>query len=95
MLKKYPIQSKSRKDLVYYICGLHNKVNLRLGKSYFKCDKAFDFWGGDCGNGKKGKNVKNKNNIEKNLKAKAEEHLRNKLTQLAQKTKKWNPVIKE
>ena len=49
MLVEFPIKHKSREELVIYICGLHNKVNQRLGKKIFDCKKAFDIWGGDCG----------------------------------------------
>lgn len=51
MLEKYPIKNSSREELVGYICFLHNKVNERLKKPIFDCQKAFNYWGGDCGCG--------------------------------------------
>lgn len=62
MLKDYPIKNDSRYDLVHYLCDLHNIVNKRLGKPHFDCNKAFEFWGGDCGCDKdKGKDVDKSN----------------------------------
>lgn len=49
MLLDYPIKNGSRKEIVLYLCDLHNKVNQRLSKPIFDCQKAFDFWGGNCG----------------------------------------------
>lgn len=49
MLADYPIKNNSREELVYYLCDLHNKVNIRLNKPIFDCKKAFGFWGGECG----------------------------------------------
>ena len=49
MLQNYPIKIKSREDLVFYFCDLHNKVNKRLGKPEYDCMKTFEIWGGDCG----------------------------------------------
>jgi len=49
MLAEFPIKHKSREEFVIYLCGLHNKVNQRLGKKIFECKQAFDIWGGDCG----------------------------------------------
>ncbi len=49
MLADYPIKNNSREELVYYLCDLHNKVNVRLNKPVFDCKKAFGFWGGECG----------------------------------------------
>jgi len=49
MLLDYPIKNGSRKEIVLYLCDLHNKVNQRLNKPIFDCQKAFDFWGGNCG----------------------------------------------
>ena len=67
LLAKYPIKNNSRKELVYYLCGLHNIVNKRLGKPHFDCKKAFDFWGGGCGCKAK-KHGKNHKKIGKNRK---------------------------
>ena len=49
MLKENPVKNNNREELVLYLCGLHNIVNERLGKPIFDCQKAFDFWGGNCG----------------------------------------------
>jgi hypothetical protein len=49
MLKDYPIKHNSREEFAYYLCDLHNKVNVRLGKPVHDCKKTFDIWGGDCG----------------------------------------------
>ena len=49
MLKDNPIKNNSREELVYYLCDLHNKVNITLKKPIFDCKKAFGFWGGECG----------------------------------------------
>ncbi len=49
MLVRKPVRAKSREELVYYLCDLHNEVNRRLGKAVYDCRKAFDIWGGDCG----------------------------------------------
>jgi FAD-linked sulfhydryl oxidase len=51
MLALYPIKDASKHEVVGYICFLHNKVNERLGKPIFDCDKAAGYWGGDCGCG--------------------------------------------
>jgi FAD-linked sulfhydryl oxidase len=60
MLDQFPIKDGSRKEVVFYICFLHNKVNERLHKPIFDCQKAFDFWGGDCGcSGEKNEDEKN------------------------------------
>ena len=49
MLVDIPFRYKSREELVFYICELHNDVNKRLNKPIHDCKKAFDIWGGDCG----------------------------------------------
>ena len=49
LLKDYPIKNDSRKEVVLYMCSLHNKVNGKLNKPLFDCEKASEFWGGDCG----------------------------------------------
>jgi len=49
MLKENPIRYESREEFAYYLCDLHNKVNVRLGKPIYECKKTFDIWGGDCG----------------------------------------------
>lgn len=49
MLQNYPIKDSSREEFAYYLCDLHNKVNIRLGKPEYDCRKTFEIWGGDCG----------------------------------------------
>jgi hypothetical protein len=49
MLRDNPIENESREKLVAYLCRLHNKVNARLKKPIFDCEKAFQYWGGECG----------------------------------------------
>jgi FAD-linked sulfhydryl oxidase len=49
MLQDFPIKHNSREEFVFYLCGLHNKVNERLGKKIYNCKQAFDIWGSDCG----------------------------------------------
>jgi len=50
LINKHPPNNiTSRKDAVLYVCKIHNFVNERLGKPQFDCQKAFEFWGGDCG----------------------------------------------
>jgi FAD-linked sulfhydryl oxidase len=49
MLQDFPVKNANREELVLYLCGLHNKVNERLSKPIFDCNKAFEFWGGNCG----------------------------------------------
>jgi len=44
MLKKHPIQNKSRKSFSKYLCKLHNEVNLRLKKELFNCDSIVRFY---------------------------------------------------
>ncbi len=51
LLANNPIKNDSRKELVLYLCDIHNQVNKRLNKPIFDCEKASDFWGGDCGCG--------------------------------------------
>ena len=38
-----------RRTAIKYVCNLHNHVNERLNKPIFDCDKAAEYWGGDCG----------------------------------------------
>lgn len=49
MLQENPIKYNTREELVFYLCGLHNNVNERLGKPIYECHQAFEIWGGDCG----------------------------------------------
>jgi len=53
LLKEKPIKDANRKELVFYVCDLHNVVNVQLKKPKFDCEKAFDVWGGNCGCGGK------------------------------------------
>ena len=38
-----------RRSSVKYMCMLHNQVNKSINKPIFDCDKASEYWGGDCG----------------------------------------------
>ncbi len=49
MIEQNPPKSKTREELVYYMCDIHNIVNKRLNKPIYDCKKAFDIWGSDCG----------------------------------------------
>lgn len=49
LLKDNPIVNKSRKEVINYVCSLHNFVNKRLKKEIFDCEQAAGYWGGDCG----------------------------------------------
>lgn len=52
MLNKNPINATSRSDLMFYLCNLHNKVNIRLSKPEFNCTRdLYTTYGGDCGCG--------------------------------------------
>jgi FAD-linked sulfhydryl oxidase len=49
MIDENPVVTSNRHDVVIYFCEIHNIVNKRLGKPLFDCDKALEYWGGDCG----------------------------------------------
>ena len=49
MLQNFPVKCSSREEFAFYLCDLHNKVNIRLGKPEYDCRKTFEIWGGDCG----------------------------------------------
>jgi FAD-linked sulfhydryl oxidase len=55
LLEEHPPENNndSRVDTVLYACVLHNKVNERLNKPIFDCQRAMEYWGGDCGCGSK------------------------------------------
>jgi FAD-linked sulfhydryl oxidase len=59
MLQDFPVKNANREELVLYLCGLHNNVNERLNKPKFDCNKAFEFWGGNCGCHENKSEVKN------------------------------------
>lgn len=46
-LAKYPPQTSSRNAAAGWACFMHNKVNERLKKPLFDCNKIGDFY--DCG----------------------------------------------
>ncbi|GJJ70517.1 mitochondrial FAD-linked sulfhydryl oxidase [Entomortierella parvispora] len=43
-MKIDPPKVASRKELSYWMCGMHNKVNEILGKEIFDCDKVDERW---------------------------------------------------
>ncbi|KAI8853390.1 putative regulatory protein [Chytridium lagenaria] len=43
-LKTNPPKLQSNKDLNYWLCGVHNEVNERLGKPIFDCSKVWERW---------------------------------------------------
>lgn len=47
LLREMPPQAASRRNAALWLCGAHNKVNARLGKSQFDCDKLDSAY--DCG----------------------------------------------
>lgn len=49
LLKKYPPQTKSRKTAALWGCGIHNRVNERLGKPEYDCTTVLEDY--DCGCG--------------------------------------------
>jgi hypothetical protein len=50
LLDFFPMpKNVKRKTSIKYICDLHNQVNSKLNKPIFDCDKAAEYWGGDCG----------------------------------------------
>ena len=54
MLDKKGINMNTRKELINYICNIHNIVNKVLNKTEFDCEKAYDVWNGNyqCNNNK-------------------------------------------
>lgn len=45
LLLDNPVKASSRKEFMDYLCGLHNKVNERLGKPIFNCTEVVESWG--------------------------------------------------
>ncbi|KAF9118477.1 hypothetical protein BGW39_001138 [Mortierella sp. 14UC] len=43
-MKVDPPKVESRKDLAWWMCGMHNKVNEMLGKDVFDCNKVDERW---------------------------------------------------
>lgn len=43
-LKETPIQASSQELLSQWLCRLHNKVNVKLGKPEFDCSKVNERW---------------------------------------------------
>lgn len=43
-MKVDPPKVESRKDLSWWMCGMHNKVNELLGKDKFDCNKVDERW---------------------------------------------------
>jgi hypothetical protein len=88
MLQDYPIKNGSRTEIVLYLCDLHNKVNKRLSKPIFDCQKAFDFWGGNCGcaadkDGKDGPQLQNNSTLT-NMTISSNETISSNVTQINQ-----------
>ncbi|CRL06999.1 CLUMA_CG020004, isoform A [Clunio marinus] len=43
-LKEHPPQVKSQQELSQWLCKLHNKVNVKIGKPEFDCSKVNERW---------------------------------------------------
>lgn len=43
-MKTDPPKVESRKELAWWMCGMHNKVNEMLGKEIFDCNKVDERW---------------------------------------------------
>jgi FAD-linked sulfhydryl oxidase len=43
-MKVDPPKVESRKELSWWMCGMHNKVNAMLGKDLFDCNKVDERW---------------------------------------------------
>ncbi|KAG0242067.1 hypothetical protein BGW41_004883 [Actinomortierella wolfii] len=43
-MKKDPPKVSSRMELAWWMCGMHNKVNVMLGKDEFDCNKLDERW---------------------------------------------------
>ncbi|KAF9208365.1 hypothetical protein CPC16_006087 [Podila verticillata] len=43
-MKVDPPKVESRKELAWWMCGMHNKVNEMLGKDVFDCNKVDERW---------------------------------------------------
>lgn len=53
LLKELPPQTASRMNAALWLCAAHNKVNERLGKPEFPCDKLDETYDCGCGDDKK------------------------------------------
>jgi FAD-linked sulfhydryl oxidase len=53
LLKELPPQTSSRMASALWLCAAHNKVNERLGKAEFPCDKLDETYDCGCGDDKK------------------------------------------
>lgn len=52
LLKELPPQTSSRMSSALWLCAAHNKVNQRLGKPEFPCDKLDETYDCGCGDDK-------------------------------------------
>lgn len=43
-LKQEPIDVTSQKDFAQWLCRIHNRVNVKLGKPEFNCLKVDERW---------------------------------------------------
>ena len=43
-LDRNPPQVKSGKEFAGWMCGMHNRVNEKLGKPIFDCSKIYERW---------------------------------------------------
>lgn len=43
-LKKQPVEASSNRDLSQWLCRMHNKVNVKIGKPEFDCAKVDERW---------------------------------------------------
>ncbi|KAI6191955.1 Sulfhydryl oxidase [Aphelenchoides bicaudatus] len=43
-LKEHPIELSSRDKLSKWMCDMHNRVNVKLGKGVFDCSKVMERW---------------------------------------------------
>ncbi len=68
LLHKEPPKLDSRKDLAFWMCEAHNKVNAQLGKPLYPCQRVFQRWGAPnnntnhAGSEKRGPQQHNNNN---------------------------------
>lgn len=44
MLEEYPVKARSRKELMPYMCELHNEFNKKLRKPIFDCAHVEEKW---------------------------------------------------
>lgn len=55
LLKEIPPQTSSRMASALWLCTAHNRINARLGKADFPCDKLDETYDCGCGDDKKAK----------------------------------------